>query len=126
MAHIKNLPAQIDCSSPIPTDKLYQKLPAGYYKHQYQIMNDKVVELKTVIVHSFEMGDVDDPDLYAAEPLYQWQQSEVGQWIMERAVETPVWHRFADPSTFGWKYQISAKLQAKDYTYWSIKWNKLS
>jgi hypothetical protein len=25
------------------------------------------------------MGDVEDPELYAAQPLYEWQQTEQGQ-----------------------------------------------
>jgi hypothetical protein len=33
--------------------------------------------------HSFGMGDVEDPELYAAQPLYEWQQTEQGQWVME-------------------------------------------
>jgi hypothetical protein len=52
-----------------------------------------VVKFTDVKVHEFNMGDVEDPDLYAAQPLYEWQQSEQGKWIMEHAVEPPFWHR---------------------------------
>ena len=76
----------------------------------------------TVVVHSFRMGDVEDPDLYAAEPLYQWQQSEMGEWVMANAVQTPSWHRSADPHNYGYAYSIRAELAPKDYTYWWIKW----
>jgi hypothetical protein len=126
MAYCKNFQSSVTWPCEIPTDQTYKNLPAGYYKYPYQIMDNKAVELKTVTVHEFSMGDVDDPDLYAAEPLYQWQTSEQGQWIMEHAVETPIWNRVIDPHSFGWRYQIVAKLKAKDYTYWSIKWKKLS
>ena len=27
------------------------------------------------IVHTVSMGDVDDPDLYVAEPLYNWEKT---------------------------------------------------
>ena len=76
----------------------------------------------TVVVHNFRMGDVEDPDLYAAEPLYQWQNTEMGEWVMSNAVQTPSWHRLVDPSSFGWTYTIVAELSPKDYTYWWIKW----
>jgi hypothetical protein len=74
------------------------------------------------IVHRFKMGDVEDPDLYAGEPLWQWQQSEMGQWVMARAVDTPEWHRMADLMNYGYQYAIVAKLKEKDYTYWVLKW----
>ena len=76
----------------------------------------------TVTVHKFRMGDVEDPDLYAAEPLWQWQNTEMGEWVMDNAVQTPSWHRLVDPSSFGWTYTIQAELSPKDYTYWWVKW----
>lgn len=106
----------------MPAPAEYKNYPAGYYKHQYTLVDNKVLEVKNVIVHKFEMGDVEDPDLYAAEPLLKWQNSESGKWVMEHAVETPMWHRNVSPITYGHSYAISAKLQAKDYTYWTLKW----
>jgi hypothetical protein len=89
---------------------------------KFMVFDDRVHEIHTVVVHRFRMGDVEDPDLYAAEPLYQWQESEMGQWVMERAVDTPEWHRHADPMTFGYQYAIVAKLKDIDYTWWTLKW----
>ena len=74
------------------------------------------------IVHKFTMGDVEDPDLYAAEPLLAWQHSEMGEWVMARAVETPEWHRHADVMSYGYQYAVVAKLKEKDYTFWVLKW----
>jgi hypothetical protein len=79
-------------------------------------------DIHTVIVHQFKMGDVEDPDLYAGEPLYKWQTSEMGEWVMARAVDTPEWHRRSDPSLYGYQYTIVAKLTSIDYTAWQIKW----
>ena len=108
------------CQMPAPPT--YKNNPAGHYKHQYTLVDNKVLEIKTVIVHRFEMSDVEDPDLYAAQPLIDWQNSESGSWVMEHAVESPMWHRQANPMTYGYSYAVSAKLQAKDYTYWALKW----
>lgn len=89
--------------------------------YRYTIVGDRVEEIKEVTVHEFTMGDVEDPDLYAAEPLYQWQESESGKWIMENAVESPVWHRRVDPVSFGYKYAITAKLQGAKLTEWLLR-----
>ena len=35
--------------------------------------------------HTFIMGDVDDVDIYAAQPIYEWQQTAHGRWVMENA-----------------------------------------
>jgi len=77
----------------------------------------------TVVCHHFSMGDVEDPDLYAAEPLWNWQQTEMGKWIMANAVpQTPTWHRYIDHTRYGYQYVIKAELSPKNYTYWWIKW----
>lgn len=91
-------------------------------KHRFNLVDDEIVEVKDVVVHTFRMGDVEDPDLYAAEPMWAWQQSDAGKWVMENAVGIPEWHRHADPATYGWQFTIVAKLTDKHYTYWALKW----
>jgi len=91
---------------------------------EYQLVNGKTVKFSDVKVHEFNMGDVEDPDLYAGEPLYQWQQTEAGQWVMEHAVDKPFWHRHINPYTFGWTYYIIARLSEQDQTYWTLKYGK--
>ena len=87
-----------------------------------QVENNLVKEIHKVIVHRFRMGDVEDPDLYAAEPLWQWQQSESGQWVMEHAIEAPIWHRQHDISSFGYQYIVVAELEAKKLTEFYLRW----
>jgi hypothetical protein len=89
-----------------------------------KLINNKAVKFSDVKVHEFNMGDVEDPDLYAAEPLWNWQQTEAGQWVMAHAVETPFWHRTVDPASYGHKYYIIARLTEQDQTYWTLKWQK--
>jgi hypothetical protein len=90
--------------------------------HKFVIINDRVHEIHTVVVHRFRMGDVEDPDLYAGEPLWNWQQSEMGKWVMSKAVDTPEWHRQHDQFNYGYQYAIVAKLKDVDYTWWQLKW----
>lgn len=91
---------------------------------EYKLINDKVVKFTDVAVYSFAMGDVEDPDLYAAQPIYEWQESEMGKWVMEHAVEKPFWHRHTDPYTYGYRYYIISRLREHDHTYWALKWQK--
>lgn len=91
-------------------------------RHKYNLIGDRVEECKEVIVHSFNMGDVEDPDLYAAQPLFEWEKSDQGQWIMKNAADTPTWHRMADPVTYGYKYQIRVKLMGPALTEWLLRY----
>lgn len=68
------------------------------------------------------MEDTDDPDIYAAEHLRAWEQSEAGQWVMNHAVDQPEFHRFSTPADYGWVFLIAAKLTDRDYTFWQLKW----
>lgn len=78
-------------------------------RNKYNLIGDRVEEMREIVVHTFTMGDVDDPDLYAAQPLWEWQQSEFGKWVMKNACDVPTWHRQADAMSYGYKYVITAK-----------------
>lgn len=89
-------------------------------RNKYNIVRDgeteRVEECREMVIHEFSMGDVDDPDLYAAQPLHEWEKSDFGQWCMKNAADTPTWHRMADPMTYGYKYQIRAKFMGPALT----------
>ena len=92
---------------------------------EVKVIDGVAVAYSDVVVHHFPMGDVEDPDLYAAEPLYQWQQSEAGTWVMEHAVEPPFWVRQPDVSSYGYRYYIVARLKEQDQTYFKLKWSNI-
>jgi hypothetical protein len=100
---------------PTTTKKKWDKI------HKYMLIEDKVVETKKITVHTFLMGDVEDPDLYAAEPLWNWQQSDSGKWVMENAIQKPSWHRHIDIHTYGYRYQIRADLTDEQVTFFELK-----
>jgi hypothetical protein len=84
-----------------------------------------VEELHKIVVHKFSMGDVEDPDLYAAEPLLQWQNSPAGEYVMKHAIETPIWHRQADPINWGHQYIIVAELEKKKLSEFYLRFDKV-
>jgi len=81
-----------------------------------------IQEIHKVVVYKFSVGDVEDPDLYAAQPMWEWQQSDAGKFIMENAIETPEFHRHLDANTLGYKYAITAKLEKKKLSEFYLKW----
>jgi hypothetical protein len=87
-----------------------------------KIVNNKSVKFSDVLVHSFSMSDVEDPDLYAGQPLIAWQESEAGVWVMLHAADKPYWVRRADPYNYGFRYYVFARLTEPDQIYWQLKW----
>jgi len=75
-----------------------------------------------MILHSFTMGDVEDPYLYAGFPISEWQQTEMGQWIMENVTEEPVFQIQPDPQSMGHRVVITGKLNPEAETYFRLKY----
>ena len=97
---------------PTPRQQTYENMVIDGYAHR----------IYNITVHQFTMGDVDDFEIYVAQPLWEWQETEMGSWIMKHAVESPSWHRMTDYASFGHRVAITAKLKGKDHTYWQLKW----
>lgn len=96
-----------------------------FTRPKYQVKtSDTGEEMVTIthVVHTISISDFEDPDLVVAEPIYQWEQTEAGKWIMENSVPTPSWHRNTDYSTYGYQYQIRAYLTHKQLTYYKLKY----
>lgn len=92
-----------------------------YQAPEYQIINDQVVRFSDICVHEFTIGDVEDPDIYAAGPIIDWQNSEAGQFVMAHAVESPYWIRQVDYSSYGHQYKIMARLSEPNQTFFRLK-----
>ena len=70
------------------------------------------------------MRDVDDVDIYVAEPIWQWQQTDAGRWVMARARELK-YHTFADPNTFGYRVVICGEIpEGPELTEYLLKYGK--
>jgi len=78
-----------------------------------------IIEYK---VYSILMGDVEDPDLMIAEPIYKWQQTEAGKYVMKNSAPTPMWRRSVDTNSYGHQYMIFAYFTPKQLTYYKLKY----
>ena len=83
---------------------------------------DLVEEIHKVVVHKFDLSDVEDPDLYAAEPLWKWEQSDAGKFVMTHAIDKPEWRRHMDPMFMGYRYIVVAELEKKKLSEFYLKW----
>ena len=87
-----------------------------------RIIDGLPVRFRDVCVHEFAVGDVEDPVMYAGEPLWSWQQSAAGAWIIENAEETPYWIKDMDPSTYMYRFRIMARLSEFNETFFRLKY----
>jgi len=75
-----------------------------------------------MILHEFTMGDVEDPYLYAAFPISEWQATEHGKWVMANVTEQPVFHVTPDLNTLGFRVVITGNLNPQAETYFRLKY----
>ena len=75
-----------------------------------------------MILHTFNMGDVEDPYLYAAFPISEWQDTEHGKWVMENVLEPPVFNIDIDPHQYGYRVTIVGELKPEAATFFKLKY----
>ena len=100
---------------------------AHNYKAEYKqfkadevkIIGDRAVRFSDVCVHEFNVGDVEDPEIYAAQPIWEWQETDAGKWVMENAVEKPYY--IQDYNSWGHRYKIIARLSEQNEVYFKLK-----
>lgn len=62
-----------------------------------------------IIFHTFtfQMGNVDDVDI---SPIYDWQQTEHGRWVMKNAQDLK-YYTSAVTNTFGYRVTIGGEIK---------------
>ena len=86
----------------------------------YHFVGDRVEERRKVLLHEFRMSDCDDVEIYMAEPIYKWQQTDLGKWCMENATDLQ-FQTQVDPMTMGHRVIITGILSGKHLTYFLLK-----
>lgn len=94
---------------------------APSFSHKCIMHNNEVYE-KT-LVHRFLMSDVEDPEIYAAGPLWEWENSDRGTWCKEHALPNSLeFNIYADPATYGYRVTIAGHFRKEDLVYYYLKW----
>jgi hypothetical protein len=77
--------------------------------------------VRKVLAAEFFMGDTEDPEIYAAEPISQWQKTPQGQWFMQYAHD-PTFHILNDVAQLGHRVAIYGSLSEQDEIIFRLKW----
>ena len=100
------------------------------YSHKCHVIShpdgcDYVYE--RTVVHSFRMNDVDDPELYAAGPLWDWEKSEQGTWCFEHAAPHSLHYPVdTDFASYGYRVIVYGWFRKEDLVYFYLKWPQTS
>ena len=98
----------------------------GSIRYKVTQVNDTEVieEIHKVIVHKFSVSDTDDPEIYAAEPILRWQNSEEGQFVLKNAISIPEYHQHLNHTSFNYEFSITAELEKKKLSEFYLRWGK--
>lgn len=83
-----------------------------------------VQEIYKVIVHRFSISDTDDPEIYVAGPIFDWERSEAGKFVMKHAITVPVFHKNHHIDSLNYEYAITAELEKKKYSEFLLRFGK--
>ena len=75
-----------------------------------------------MILHEFTMGDCEDPYLYAAFPISEWQNTEHGKWVMDNTLEPPTFNIDVNPFNYGYRITIVGELKPEAETFFKLKY----
>jgi hypothetical protein len=75
-----------------------------------------------MIFHKFILSDVEDPEIYAAGPILDWQATEHGRWVMANVIGEPKFHITPDLSTLSYTVVITGNLTPEATTYYTLKY----
>lgn len=69
------------------------------------------------------MGDVEDPEIYVAEPIFKWQQTEQGKWVMQHATNLES-RTTLDHFQYGYLILIVGEIEEGTFlTEYLLRWN---
>lgn len=77
--------------------------------------------MKRIVFATFNMGDVEDPEIYIAQPIYEFQQTPKGRWMMENCKD-PVYQIGPCPETYGYRAVIYGDVEEKLATEFYLRW----
>lgn len=75
-----------------------------------------------VLVHSFFLSDIEDPEIFAGEPIIEFKKTDKGQWLCEHGELEMSYDIINDPVIMGYRVNLNVWLSEKDLTYYNLKW----
>ena len=75
-----------------------------------------------IVVYRFRVNEYNDPDLFIASELLDWEKSPVGIWVLAHSVESPMWNRSPKFHPGNMEYTITAELPSVHATEFFLKW----
>lgn len=75
-----------------------------------------------ITFHRFILSDVEDPEIYAAKPMRDWEHSEQGQWCMQNSTVPVAYRIILDYATLGYRVDLYGDLKPEDLTFYRLKW----
>jgi hypothetical protein len=93
----------------------------SYNKEPYAIINGKVEAVKPIRVFYFS-NPSDFEIVSAIKPLYEWQSSSYGSWVMENSVTIPTWTRLYDVPALLFHYYVQARFTEKKLCEYYLRW----
>ena len=80
--------------------------------------------MKRLIFHSFTMGDVEDPEIYAAQPLCEFMSTDKGQWVKANCAD-PCYKVTPDPTMYGYRIVVYGMVEEKLATEFLLRWQNV-
>lgn len=78
---------------------------------------------KKILVHRFDMFKVsEDPELEAAEKLYEWRITPMGEFVLKHSFNKPEYRFYLDYETGSHKCDITAELEEKRIAEYYLRW----
>jgi hypothetical protein len=77
--------------------------------------------LQRIVFHEFTLGDVEDPELYAAVPLGKFMDTELGHWVKQNC-DDPQYIIRPDPTTFGTRVIVYGEVCEQAAVFYQLKW----
>ena len=93
----------------------------GAPERQCQFSNVSDTVVKLVKLHQFRIGDSEDPELYAAQPLAEFMATDKGRWIKDN-VHDPQFTIHHDIVTLGHEVIVSGYLSEEAETFYRLTW----
>ena len=79
--------------------------------------------MQKITFYKFNLGDVDDIEVYAAQPIYEWMQTEEGKWVQERCVDL-YWQTLADSNSWGHIVILRGSITDQHATEYYLRFKK--